>query len=995
MQYLILGPLEVRAEAGNVAIPAAKQRALLAILLVRHGSPVPGWRLIEELWPDPPVSARKVVQTYVSKLRHILPAGTLVTTQTGYRLEVGPEELDSARFEALFRAAESAPPDKQGELLREALDLWRGGALEDFVDEPFARAEITRLEAIRGAALERRFDFDLAQGRHVSLLAELGPLVQANPLNERIRGQLMLALYRSGRQDDALRVFREARRALVEQLGVEPTPALRRLEEAILRHDSDLLVPWNALSDVAAGHATTATTHGSPPQVGAGAGRRSTTRRAFVGRAGDVDRLRGLLTGARSRWVTLTGPAGSGKTRLAVEVATQVGHGYRDGWAFVDLTRIDTADQVALETAAALGIHLEDLDDAETALGDVLRPRQQLLLIDNFEHVVAAAPLIARLLDRAPDVAVMLTSRSAVGGRGEREYPVAPLSVPRADARWDTVAEADAVALFMDRARAVRPDFTLTETNAQQVAQLCTRLDGLPLAIELAAARVDLLSPRSVLARLDQRLDLFATDLPETPERHRSLRAAVDWSYELLDADSRRAFAELAVFSGGFTVDCAEAVLSHPRRLLVDTVKTLVNSSLLKPVGAAGDEPRFAMLETIREYAGMRLTETGRSDSIRARHAQSYRAMAEEAEPQLRGPDQMRWVELLYAELPNIRDAVQWGKDQDDPEMALLTVAALWRFWQVRGLTHEARAHLEDLLTHPHLSDTARAAGHLGTARCVFHQGDLDAVTLHVGACLPYYQAAGDLYSAGFAAILLGAATGRAGDADTGAGILREALTVARSIGDDWLQAMGLGYLGMVLSAQRQHQRARSALEEGLRAARELADTRMVGWFLIGLGRTALAAGDPSLAQGRFEEALTLARRLGDAWSQAWALQGLATTALAEGNVSVALTSAIDSVGLARDVHNRPATAAAVRIIATIAHDAGHDPLAATLIGAASVVHSGAPHPWTFDVDGVARLEAATLANAVGNDAMRSHRARGRALTIEEALTLATATLAN
>ena len=708
-----------------------------------------------------------------------------------------------------------------------------------------------------------------------------------------------------------------------------------------------------------------------------------------------MDRLRGLLTDARVRWVTLTGPAGSGKTRLAVEVARQVGPDYRDGWAFVDLTRIDRADQVASEMSAALGIQLDDPDDAETALGDVLRPREQLLLIDNFEHVVAAAPLITFLLDRAPDLTVVLTSREALRNPGEREYPVGPLVLPPADARWDSVAEADAVALFVDRARAVRPDFTVTETNAKQVAQLCGHLDGLPLAIELAAARVDLLSPRAVLTRLDQRLDLLATDRPDTPQRHRSLRAAVDWSFHLLDAETRSAFAELAVFSGGFTVDTAEAVLSHPRRLLVDTVKTLVNASLVNPAGAPGDEPRFTMLETIREYAVMRLAETGRAHAIRAAHAQAYLAMAEEAEPQLRGPDQMRWVDLLHAELPNIRDAVQWGRDQDDPEQALLTVAALWRFWQVRSLTQEARGHLEDFLTSSHLSEKARAAGHLGTARCAFQQGDLDAVRLHVAACLPYYQQRGDLYSAGFASILLGAATGRAGDADAGALGLNEALDVARSSGDDWLQAMALGYLGMVLSAQRQHQDARSALEEGLRAVRELADTRLVGWFLTSLGRTALAAGHPALARRRFEEALTLARRLGDAWSEAWALQGLATTALAEGNVSASLASAIDSVGKARDVHNRPAISAAVRIMATIAHHGGHDHLAATLLGAASVVYSDAHHPWTFDVDGVALLEAATLADAVGNDALQSYRARGRALTVEEALELATAKLAH
>jgi len=319
MEFLLLGPLEVLGDAGPIAVPAAKRRAVLAILLLASGATVPGWRLIEELWPEPPVSARKVVQTYVSKLRQILPEGMLVTHQTGYALEVPADAVDVRRFERLLAEAGRVPPGDEAVLLREALALWRGPALQDFVDEPFAQADIARLEAMRLSAYERRLELDLAGGRHDAVLAELLSLVQANPLNERLRGQLMLALYRCDRQSDALRVYREGRRALIDQLGVEPTPSLSRLEEAILRHDPGL----HALPAAPPAPRTVRATRprAAPARTGRPGPR---TVGTFVGRSPELARLSGLLREDDVRWVTLTGPAGAGKTRLAVELAARL-----------------------------------------------------------------------------------------------------------------------------------------------------------------------------------------------------------------------------------------------------------------------------------------------------------------------------------------------------------------------------------------------------------------------------------------------------------------------------------------------------------------------------------------------------------------------------------------------------------------------------------------------------------------------------------------------
>jgi tetratricopeptide (TPR) repeat protein len=394
------------------------------------------------------------------------------------------------------------------------------------------------------------------------------------------------------------------------------------------------------------------------------------------------------------------------------------------------------------------------------------------------------------------------------------------------------------------------------------------------------------------------------------------------------------------------------------------------------------------MLETIREFGLARLAAGGRREEVYAAHARAFTDLATEAEAQLRGPDQMRWLDLIQAELPNIRQAVDWSVDDGAPEQAILTMASLWRYWQARGLTHEGRSRLEALLALPNLADAARAAGHLGIARCAFHQGDFAAVRDHVDACLPHFREDHDDFSVGFGLLLLGAASGRTGDADGGAALLREGIEVAVACQDDWLHTCGLGYLGMVLSAQGRHEPARFALEEGLRGLRELGDVRLVGWFLIGLGRSALAADDAASARRRFGEALEREHRLGDEWTESWALQGAGSAALAEHDLGAALDLSIRSLRPARRSHNRPATAAALRTLATVADRSAQQTLAAQLLGAASVVSDEARRLWRPDADGVVDVDAASLAESLGRRTFDEHWARGRAMTTEESVAL-------
>jgi predicted ATPase/DNA-binding SARP family transcriptional activator len=996
MEFHLLGPLEVLDQGVRVPIPAAKQRAVLAILVLRARTTVSGQRLIEELWGEhPPVSARKVVQTYISRLRQVLPAGMLVTRATGYVLCVDPAEVDATRFEHLVAEAGQVLPDVEVAVLRQALGLWRGRALEDFVDEPFAQADLSRLEGLRLAALERRIELDLAAGRHCAVTGELAVLVQENPLLERLRGQLMLALYRSGRQAEALRAYRDGRRLLVEQLGLEPSPLLSGLEQAILRQDPSLDLPASSVPSARTPGQLTAALRSPPLPHGSVSNLTAQPRRAwrhapvstFVGRVPELEDLQTLLLGADPRLVTLTGPAGTGKTRLALEVAARVGSGFRDGTAVVDLTTVSDHELVASAVGSALGLRPASQQDAAADLAAYLATRAQLLLLDNFEHVLPAAGLVEWLLAQAPGLRVLVTSRSPLHVPREHVFAVPPLGVPSSGTPTDRILRTDAVALFLDRARAVRPDLELTEHTASTIGQLCAHLDGLPLAIELAAARVDLLSPRAILSRLGQGLDLLATESLAVAERHRSLRAAVEWSYALLNEEDQATFCDLSVFAGGFTMDTAEAVVSAARGRLLAAVETLLRASLLRFEGAPGDEPRFGMLETIREYGRRRLEQSGRQAQRRSAHAAAFLALAEQAESELRGPDQVRWLSLLEAELTNIREALHWAARGGDADTGLFTAAYLWRFWQIRGRTDEARRQLEGLLGSQAGSGNARAAAHLTVARCAFHQGDLLAVQRHVAASLPTHRANGEAYAEGFGLAILGTATGRTGDTDRGLSLLEEALEVARGSQETWLEACCLGYLGTVLSTRGRHVQARHALEEGLRGARELGDSRLVGWFLIGLGRTALGANEPERARRRFREALTWERRLGDAWGEAWALQGLAGAAIQDHDLGAAVDLLLQSLGPAREAHSRPGIAGALRLLATVADARGRPDLAVQFLGAASVVSPKAGEFWAIDADGIASPEPVSLTATIGDAMFNEQWARGRGMSTDEAMT--------
>jgi predicted ATPase/DNA-binding SARP family transcriptional activator len=632
VEFRILGPLEVLDDHGRpLILGGAKQRALLAVLLLHAGQVVSAERLVDELWGEEPSErARSVLQVHVANLRKVLePArprrsavGVLRTQPPGYLVEVGHDDLDLGRFERLAeqgRAALAAgDPEEAAGLLRAALELWRGPALADVVLKANGQGEVARLEERRLAALEDRIQAELAAGRHHELVGELEALIVAHPLRERLHGQLLLALYRSGRQAEALAGYRRMRETLAEELGIDPSRPLQELERAILAQDPTLdWVPAAANADQPA-----AVVQPMPR-------RRPSTLPVpptpLVGREQALAEVTALVRQGDARLVTLTGVGGTGKTRLALQAAAELAGAFPDGAWFVALAPVADPQLVLPTLAQTLGVKEAGGQPLDERLREDLHARRLLVVLDNFEHLLAAAPAVTGLLAACPNLSVLATSRAALRVSGEQIYEVPPLAVPDLDALDDDAAlEAcadgllanHAVALFVARARAVRPGFALTAANAAAVATVCARLDGLPLALELAAARVRLLSAQDLQARLERRLELLTGGPRDLPARQQTLRATLDWSYDLLDSAEQRLLARLAVFAGGCTLAAAEAVGGadgDPGWSVLDGLTGLVANSLLsrddqdqaRRGAAEGAEPtegsRLRLLETVRE----------------------------------------------------------------------------------------------------------------------------------------------------------------------------------------------------------------------------------------------------------------------------------------------------------------------------------------------------------------------------------------------------------
>jgi predicted ATPase/DNA-binding SARP family transcriptional activator len=652
--------MEVTADDGTpVIVPGAKLRALLAMLALDCGHVVATDRLIDDLWrDDQPADATNALQRLVSKLRKTLGSNDVVVLQPpGYVLALPPESVDVHRLERLLadgRAAITAGDLDTGvERLRAAESSWTGNTLADFVYEDFARPHIARLDEARVSAVEDRIDAELALGRHGPLTTELSTLVGEHPLRERLRGQLMVALYRTGRQADALRVFHEGRTALADELGLDPGPELQHLETAILNHDPTLLASAAAASTPAA----------APT-------RRTNVKAALsplVGRDDELDRIGKLLDG--HRLVTLVGPGGAGKTRLAIETArvAAAADAYGDGVFVVELAPVRDADAVAGAIAGVLDLPASNLDPL-SRVREFCGGRDLLLVLDNCEHLVAAAAGIADdLLGACAGLRVLATSREALRVDGEAVWVVPPL------------ADVDAVDLFVQRATTVDARFDADEATRGVIGEICRRLDGLPLAIELAAARTRVFPVPQIAERLDDRFRLLTGGSRTAMARQQTLRAVVDWSYDLLFEDERRVFDRLSVLPGGCTIATAVAVCAGDdvdADDVVELIAGLVEKSLLY-VDASSAEPRYRMLQTLSQYGREKLVERGEADTVFARMATDMAALCARSRDACRGIAQREWFLAVGVEQDNIRTAFDWAVGVGDKELALAIAADL------------------------------------------------------------------------------------------------------------------------------------------------------------------------------------------------------------------------------------------------------------------------------------------------------------------------------
>ena len=677
MKFGILGPLRVSSGDGVLDLGAPAQRTLLAILLTSPRTPVSDDRLIDELWgEDPPSSAHHLLQVYVSRLRALAGAPSdglhIVREGAGYTLRVGVGELDSELFADALAAARplvSHDPQAVDHILAPAMRLWRGTPFADLPDPPQAvREHAVHLERLHREALGAWIDVRLRLGRHRELVPELAALVEQQPYDEALHAQQMLALYRCGRQAEALEAARALEDRLRDDLGIDPSQEVRDLYRDILLQASYLSL--------------------EPPEPPGNLPSRLTS---FVGRKRELQELAGLILD--SRLVTLTGPGGIGKTRLALEVARRQRSQFPGGTWWIDLASVTDPETVLDQVAGALGMAPMPGPALLEAIVRALGRRRVLLLIDNCEHVAAAvAEVVSELLRATTVPRVLATSRVRLGVEGERLWPVPALGLPADGSPTDVLAGSDAVQLFVERGRAASPRFVLDAGNAPAVGEVCLRLDGLSLAIEMAAARLATLSPREIARHLDDRFALLELPVVGRPTRHHTMEAAIDASHALLSQGDQAVFDRLSVFVGPFDLEAAGAVgfasQVSPGQVLA-AVTVLVDASMLTPE-RDGDETRYRLLETLREYGLARLRRHGLEDEVRQAHTEYHLDLAARAGAALGTPDVAPWMARLALAYTELCQALVWSLAHQPRALTLRAAPALGELWLRRGNGREA-----------------------------------------------------------------------------------------------------------------------------------------------------------------------------------------------------------------------------------------------------------------------------------------------------------------
>lgn len=868
----VLGPLQVHGPTGPLVLREGLTRKLVVSLALRRGAPVPVDVLIEELWPvDQPTNARNALQAQVSYVRRMLeplaPEINLARAADAYVLSLAnASSLDVVRFERAVHAAtsmltqEGSPTDALAEL-DGALTLWRGIPYTDVMYDDFVQHEIARLKEVHATAREQRAAALLELGRAGDALELLQVLVEEHPLRESLWAALILAMYRSRRQADALRVFGTARQRLIEELGVEPCVELRELEARVLAQDPTL--DWVAPTAIDGNRSISGSGAGVAGQMSVGTAalfakpnsRVPVPVSSLIGRAFEIDHVYELLS--THRLITLVGPGGIGKSRLAVEVAHRCAETMHT--VMIELGALSPDSDVTMLIAAELGVPTQPGVDPLGAVASQLGDLPSLLIFDTCEHVLNRVALTAsKLLRLKPELRVLATSRQPLGVSGELVWSVPPLELPDADvtSRLDAAASG-AVRLFVERASAARPGFVLDDSNAASIARICRALDGLPLAIELAAARSTLLSPARIEERLSDRFALLSHGGRDAEARQQSLRSTIEWSYELLDHDDQVFFDRLSVMSGPFDLDAAVAIcglgLSGDP---LESLSSLVDRSLVRSL--EGD--RFAMLDTLRSFAAEQLDRSDPAEAAdtRDRHARWYLDVALAADPWSHGPLPGHWS-TLRADALSCVAALEWLRSCGQAEKAARLAGALAGFWVLEG-------------------QLARADHWLKALRGV----EVDDVT---AASVLRGIAVVELYQSRFEESC------RAG---------RESVARARCTGDPVLIASSSLPLGSALWGEGDFAGSIEVLREAAQRFEEASDRRGHGFALARLGRTLTSMDDPDDVNC-IERSIELLAQSGDGWMMCVAQEHLAGALMRRGLLAAALDAAQRAVAVGRD----------------------------------------------------------------------------------------------